>query len=148
MFASNYSCMGKINARKSKYKGINFQSDLEKDFYQKAEKAKIPFQYEPHSITLIDKFTLEVGEFYQHWGKKFIKRGGNIDSIDYTPDFFYDTGKLFIYCECKGRANESYPFRRKLFLRYLERYCHPYVFFEPKTKKDNTEVIEIVKTLI
>lgn len=137
-----------VNAKKHRYKGITFQSGLELDFFEKAEKAKIPVEYESKSITLIEGFTLKSGEFYNHWGKSIIKRGSKIQSITYRPDFYYDTGKIFIYIECKGRANESYPFRRKLFLRYLERSCHTYIFFEPQTVKDNTEVINIIKNLI
>jgi len=127
--------MGKINRKKRKYKGIQFQSELELDFFKKAEKAKIPFQYEPRSYEILEGFTLDVGAYYAHWGKNFIKRGGKVDNVTYRPDFVYDTGKVFIFVECKGRANESYPYRRKLFLRFLERSCNPYYFFEPKTKK-------------
>ena len=140
--------MGRIRSKKVKYKGIEFKSELEKDFYAKALKAKIPVEYEKQSYTILDGFKLEVGETYIPWGKGFSKRNASTAKVSYTPDFEYDNGKTFYYIETKGRQNEKYPFYRKLFLRYLERRAIPYVFFQPRTKKHNTEVVEIMKSLI
>lgn len=139
---------GKINSTSKTYKGIKYKSLLEMDFAKKADKAGIPFEYEKKSFTLLDKITLEFGEYYGKWGKNFIKRTPDVDNLTYTPDFIYDTGSVFVVVETKGHANESYPLRRKLFFHYMERSCNKYIFFEPRTNTDNTAVIEIVKTLI
>lgn len=139
---------GKINSTSKTYKGIKYKSLLEKDFAKKADKAGIPFEYEKKSFTLLDKITLEFGEYYGKWGKNFIKRTPKIGDIKYQPDFIYDTSNEFVVVETKGHENGAFPLRRKLFFHYMERSCNKYVYLQPKTNADNTAVIEIVKNLI
>ena len=105
---------GPVQAKKVKYDGINFASGLERYMYQALKKAKIKATYEGKTYEIVSGFNFinlsyertanGKGEFKQRGGKKILP-------IKYTPDFI---GKDFII-ECKGRANESFPLRWKLF---------------------------------
>jgi hypothetical protein len=75
-------------------------------------------------------------------GKGEFKNRGNkkILPIKYTPDFI---GDGFII-ECKGRANESFPMRWKLFKGYVNT-VQPYVtLYKPQNQKECDQVIELI----
>jgi hypothetical protein len=60
--------------------------------------------------------------------------------IKYTPDFI---GREFII-ETKGRANESFPMRWKLFKKFINR-CYPHVtLYKPQNQKECDQVIELI----
>ena len=72
----------------------------------------------------------------------FSNRGGKrILPIKYTPDFIGDN---FII-ETKGRANESFPIRWKLFKKLVSEQFPDYVLFKPQNQKECDIVIEIIK---
>ena len=62
--------------------------------------------------------------------------------IKYTPDFI---GKDFII-ETKGRPNESFPMRWKLFKRFVTQQFPNYTLFKPQNQKECDRVIEILKS--
>ena len=105
---------GPVQAKKVTYDGIKFASGLEKYMYQALKKAK----YEGKTYEIIKGFNFKnsciakaangKGEYKERGNKKILP-------IKYTPDFI---GSNFII-ECKGRANESFPIRWKLFKKYL-----------------------------
>ena len=109
---------GPVQSKKITYDGIKFASGLEKYMYIALKKAKIKAKYEGQTFQLIPsfEFDLECIERCAN-GKGEYKNRGNkkILNIKYTPDFI---GKDFII-ETKGRANESFPLRWKLFKRLL-----------------------------
>jgi hypothetical protein len=76
------------------------------------------------------------GEFKQRGGKKILP-------IKYTPDF---VGKDFII-ECKGRANESFPLRWKLFKKYLVDNKLYHRLYKPQNQKECDRVIELILSL-
>ena len=60
--------------------------------------------------------------------------------IKYTPDF---VGEDFII-ETKGRANESFPMRWKLFKKFINK-CYPRVtLYKPQNQKECDQVIELL----
>ena len=61
--------------------------------------------------------------------------------IRYTPDF---EGDNFII-ECKGRANESFPIRWKLFKRYISKQYPKMKLFKPQKHKECDDVINLIK---
>ena len=109
---------GPVQSKKITYDGIKFASGLERYMYMALKKAKIKAKYEGQTFQLIPsfEFDLECIERCAN-GKGEYKNRGNkkILNIKYTPDFI---GKDFII-ETKGRANESFPLRWKLFKRLL-----------------------------
>ena len=74
----------------------------------------------------------------------FINRGNKkILPIKYTPDFI---GKDFII-ECKGRANESFPIRWKLFKRLMSQINSKVVLYKPQNQSECDKVIESIQAL-
>ena len=134
---------GPVRSKKVVLDGITFASGLEKYMYLALKKAKIKADYEGETFTLINGFEFEVDSYErQSNGKGEFKDRGNkkILPIKYTPDF---VNKDFII-ECKGRANESFPMRWKLFKRYINNK-RPYVtLYKPQNQKECDQVIELI----
>ena len=110
---------GPVVSKKVTIDGIKFASGLEAYMYKALKSAKIPAAYEGSTYTIFQGFDLNV-TCYERCanGKGDYKDRGNkkILPIKYTPDFI---GKGFII-ETKGRANEAFPMRWKLFKHYAE----------------------------
>jgi len=137
---------GPVQAKKITYDGINFASGLERYMYMALRKAKIKAKYEGETFVLINGFHLS-NESYERQanGKgEFVNRGGKrILPIKYTPDFIGDD---FII-ETKGRANESFPIRWKLFKRLVSEQFPDYVLFKPQNQKECDRVINLIKEM-
>ena len=135
---------GPVQSKRITYDGINFASGLERYMYMALRKAKIKAKYEGETFVLINGFHLS-NESYERQanGKgEFVNRGGKrILPIKYTPDFIGDD---FII-ETKGRANESFPIRWKLFKRLVSEQFPDYVLFKPQNQKECDRVIEILR---
>jgi len=134
---------GPVRSKKVVFDGITFASGLEKYMYQALKKARIKAKYEGETYTLIDGFNFMTTSYErQSNGKGDFKDRGNkkILPIKYTPDF---VGDKFII-ECKGRANESFPMRWKLFKRLIN-IKQPYVtLYKPQNQKECDQVIELI----
>ena len=134
---------GHVRSKKVICDGITFASGLEKYMYLALKKAKIKADYEGETFTLIDGFEFETISYEkQSNGKGEFKNRGNkkILPIRYTPDF---VNSEFII-ECKGRANESFPMRWKLFKKFINR-CYPHVtLYKPQNQKECDQVIELI----
>ena len=134
---------GPVRAKKVEYDGIKFQSGLEKNMYIALKKAKIKCKYEVETYELIPGFMFKNNSYErQSNGKgRYIERGNKkVRAITYTPDF---TGEGFII-ECKGRANESFPIRWKLFKRYVAENMPGVTLYKPQTKKECEETVQLI----
>ena len=70
-----------------------------------------------------------------------VNRGSKkILNIKYTPDFVSDS---FII-ECKGRANESFPMRWKMFKKYVKENLPHVTLYKPQNQKECDKVIELI----
>ena len=136
---------GPVRSKKVVFDGITFASGLERYMYQALKKAKIKADYEGETFTLIDGFEFEVDSYErQSNGKGEFKDRGNkkILPIKYTPDFISWKNEFII--ECKGRANESFQMRWKLFKRMIN-IKQPYVtLYKPQNQKECDQVIELI----
>ena len=134
---------GPVRSKKVTYDGVAFASGLEKYMYQALKKAKIKAEYEGRSYTLIEGFDFESSSYERQSNGKgqFVDRGNKkIQPIKYTPDF---VGDDFII-ETKGRANESFPMRWKLFKKFINK-CYPRVtLYKPQNQKECDQVIELL----
>ena len=134
---------GPVRSKKVTFDGITFASGLEKYMYQALKKAKIKADYEGRTYTLIEGFDFEPSSYERQSNGKgqFVDRGNKkIQPIKYTPDFI---GNDFII-ETKGRANESFPMRWKLFKRFINK-CYPHVtLYKPQNQKECDQVIELL----
>ena len=134
---------GPVRSKKVICDGITFASGLERYMYQALKKAKIKAKYEGETFTLIEGFEFDTWSYErQSNGKGEFKNRGDkkILPIKYTPDF---VSNEFII-ECKGRANESFPMRWKLFKRLINKQ-RPYVtLYKPQNQKECDQVIELI----
>ena len=134
---------GPVRAKKASADGIQFRSGLEKHTYLALKDAGLYEMYEVEVFQLIDGFTLpNLSIEKQDNGKgEFVNRGGKkILGIKYTPDF---TGFDYII-ECKGRANESFPLRWKLFKRWLVNNGETRTLYKPQNQKDVAIMIKLI----
>jgi len=139
-----YKKRGPVQAKKITYDGINFASGLERYMYMALRKNKIKATYEGETFVLINGFHLANESYEKQANGKgdFTNRGSKrILPIKYTPDFIGDD---FII-ETKGRANEAFPIRWKLFKKLVSEQFPNYVLFKPQNQKECDRVIEIIK---
>ena len=70
-----------------------------------------------------------------------VNRGGKkILGIRYTPDFI---GEEFII-ECKGRANDTFPMRWKLFKKLVKDKLPHVTLYKPQNQKECDKVVELI----
>ena len=134
---------GPVRSKKVTFDGITFASGLEKYMYQALKKAKIKAKYEGQTYVLQEAFDFKVDSFERQANGKgeMVNRGQKkIQSIKYTPDF---VSSSFII-ECKGRANESFPIRWKMFKNYVKNHMPHVILYKPQNQKECDKVIELI----
>ena len=134
---------GPVQSKKITYDGIKFASGLERYMYMALKKAKIKAKYEGQTFELISAFDFELESIErQSNGKGEYKNRGSkkILNIKYTPDFI---GNDFII-ETKGRANESFPLRWKLFKKLLTEQKSKVTLYKPQNQKECDETISLI----
>tara|TARA_R110002050_G_scaffold106379_1_gene216297 strand:- start:312 stop:770 length:459 start_codon:yes stop_codon:yes gene_type:complete len=138
---------GPVQSKKITYDGITFASGLEKYMYMALKKANIKALYEGQTFELVEGFEFPF-EAYERCGNgkgSYKNRGSKkILNIKYTPDFI---GKGFII-ETKGRANESFPMRWKLFKRLIANdRVGPFTLYKPQNQKECDMTVELIKKI-
>lgn len=134
---------GPVVSKKVTHDGIKFASGLEKYMYIALKKAKLKAKYEGQTYIVQDGFEFKTTSYErQSNGKGEFKDRGNkkILPIKYTPDFVSDS---FII-ECKGRANESFPLRWKMFKKYVKVNLPHVTIYKPQNQKECDKVIELI----
>ena len=134
---------GPVRAKKVKFDGIQFASGLEKYMYMALKKAKIKAKYEGETYIIQEGFEFKNKSYERQSNGKgqMINRGSKkVLPIKYTPDFIGDS---FII-ECKGRANESFPIRWKMFKNYVKEHLKHVTLYKPQNQKDCDEVIRLI----
>ena len=135
---------GPVQAKKISYDGINFASGLERYTYIALKKEKLFEGYENEVFQLVEgfDFTNQSYEKQANGKGEYINRGQKkILGIKYTPDF---VGKDYII-ECKGRANESFPLRWKLFKLWLTRNNIGKTLYKPQNQKEVDRTVMLIK---
>lgn len=114
------------NATPTHYKGMKFRSKLEAVIAQTFEQEGVPYKYESVKIVLLPTFKY-LGETIRSW--------------TYTPDFII-YGNIII--EVKGYANDAWPLKKKMILKYIVDNGYKYEFFEVHSK---TQLLKILKEI-
>jgi hypothetical protein len=137
---------GPVRSKKVTFDGITFASGLERYMYIALKKAKIKSEYEGQTFVLQEGFTFENESYERQSNGKgdMVNRGcKKIQPIRYTPDFI-DMNEFII--ETKGRANESFPLRWKMFKQLVkEQYPHV-TLYKPQNQKECDKVVELILT--
>ena len=135
---------GPVAAKKVSYDGINFASGLERYTYMALKKNKLFEGYENEVFQLVEGFNFDNESFEKQANGKgeYTNRGQKkILGIKYTPDFI---GKDYII-ECKGRANESFPLRWKLFKLWLTKNKIGKTLYKPQNQKEVDLTMILIK---
>lgn len=135
---------GPVVSKKVTVDGIKFASGLEAYMYRALKKAKIKAQYEKRSFELIPSFEFNNSSYERQSNGKgdMVNRGNKkVLAIKYTPDF---EGTNFVI-ECKGRANESFPIRWKLFKKHIADNYPNMRLYKPQRQSECDDVINLIK---
>jgi hypothetical protein len=134
---------GPVRAKKVTFDGIKFASGLEKYMYQALKKANIYAEYEGMTFTVQEGFEFKNESYERQSNGKgdMVNRGSKkVLPIKYTPDFISPS---FII-ECKGRANESFPMRWKMFKKFVKDNLKHVTLYKPQNQKECDEVIKLI----
>ena len=135
---------GPVQSKKITHDGIKFASGLEKYTYLSLRDNILYQGYENQVFQLVESFNFRNKAYEKQANGKgeYINRGEKkILGIKYTPDF---VGKDYII-ECKGRANESFPIRWKLFKLWLTKNKIGKTLYKPQNQKDVDQMIMLIK---
>ena len=135
---------GPVVSKKVTVDGIKFASGLEAYMYRALKKAKIKAQYEKRTFELIPSFEFNNSSYERQSNGKgdMVNRGNKkVLAIKYTPDF---EGTNFVI-ECKGRANESFPIRWKLFKKHIADNYPNMRLYKPQRQSECDDVINLIK---
>ena len=138
---------GPVVSKKVTYDGIKFASGLEKYMYQALKRAKVHAIYEGATFVLQEDFIFNIDSYERQANGKgqMVNRGQKkIQNIKYTPDFVSDS---FII-ECKGRANETFPLRWKMFKKHVKEHLKHVTLYKPQNQKECDLVIELITNKI
>jgi hypothetical protein len=134
---------GPVVAKKVVYDGITFSSGLEKYMYKVLKDNNIKAQYESHTFELVPSFQFQnkcfekqsngLGSFEDRGNKKVL-------NLKYTPDFI---GRKFII-ETKGRANESFPLRWKLFKKWMHDNNDTRTLYKPQNQDQCNKTVQLI----
>ena len=138
---------GPVVSKKVTYDGIKFASGLEKYMYMVLKNANIHATYEGATFVLQEDFIFNIDSYERQANGKgqMVNRGQKkIQNIKYTPDFVSDS---FII-ECKGRANETFPLRWKMFKKHVKEHHSHVTLYKPQNQKECDQVIELITNKI
>ena len=134
---------GPVVSKKTTYDGIQFASGLEKYMYQALKSFKIHAVYEGATFVLQEDFIFDIDSYERQANGKgqMVNRGQKkIQNIKYTPDFV--SGSFII--ECKGRANESFPIRWKMFKKHVKANLPHVTLYKPQNQKECDQVVGLI----
>nr|DAI45473.1 MAG TPA: Endonuclease [Bacteriophage sp.] len=136
------------NATVIEYNGIKFKSKLEAAFYKLLIEAGFEPQYEQRTYLLWEGYKPTIPFYTKDKKTKLLKlKDTKLKNITYTPDFTFNYNGRLIIIEAKGKENDTYPLKRKLFRGLLECVAsdNP-LFFEVFSQKQLLQAIEIIKS--
>jgi hypothetical protein len=134
---------GPVVSKKVVYDGITFASGLEKYMYKALKEAGIDVEYESQSFELLPSFTFknDCVERQSNGKGDYVNRGNKkVLNLKYTPDFI---GSDFII-ETKGRANDSFPLRWKMFKYLMTLMCDKRTLYKPQSQCECDITIELI----
>ena len=129
------------NATSTEYDGITFKSKLEVTIYKALKEKGLNPLYERTRFILQEGFRPSKPYFIKGVCPSTVNGYAKIIQITYTPDFEVKYNDKILYIEVKGRQNDTYPIKRKLFLKFIDDVPNMY-FIEVYSKKDLLNSLE------
>ena len=104
-------------------------------------------KFESKTVTLLEGFRPS-RTWYFDGEKELTKTGKNkkLQDWEYTPDFVITMNGYTFYVEAKGNPNDLWPYKRKMFIKWLESQPNCY-FFEVKTIRGLVKSVEEMKAI-
>lgn len=147
--------LNKFQAIKVDKYGIKFKSGLECFCYEALIQAGFKPMYEQQKFKIFEGFYNNFLKIYLPSKKSKNKKNtylqvksSKILDITYTPDFIINLPTCLVIIEIKGRANDRYPYIRKLFFKHIEEYAALnnliVYFFEPHNQSHVTDMLKIL----
>lgn len=148
------------NATKSKLGNLTFKSQLEKMAYKTLIELGFKPQYEPKTFVVWEGYESSIPFYDKETDTQRLKRDENsprllvlksnkIQSIRYTPDFYFKYGNIDIWLELKGVENDIFYIKKKLFRKYLDdlytRTGQFSIYFEIYNKRQLLQALDIIK---
>ena len=136
---------GPVFSKKITVDGIKFASGLEAYMYKALKTAKIKADYEKRTFEIFPSFKFKNKSYERQANGRgsMVNRGDKkILGIKYTPDF---EGKDFII-ECKGRPNDTFPLRWKMFKKLIaSNKFTKCTLYKPQNQKECDDVVNLIK---
>lgn len=129
------------NATSTEYDGITFKSKLEVTIYKALKEKGLNPLYERTRFILQEGFRPSKPYFIKGVCPSTANGYAKVIQITYTPDFEVKYNDKILYIEVKGRQNDTYPIKRKLFLKFIDDVPNMY-FIEVYSKKDLLNSLE------
>lgn len=131
------------NATPTTCNGIEFRSKFEATVYNTLIQNGFNPLYEHCKYILWEGFKPTV-PFY---ARNNVVKPRKLVNITYTPDFYMEYEGLKILIEAKGKTNDVFPYKFKMFRKCIEEKPDKdsYLIFEIFTKKQLLESINIIR---
>lgn len=145
----------KVKNAKPKVKyGIKFKSNLELTCYEKLIDNGFEPEYENKKFVLFDGFKINdnvniymprkqrcrARELMEEYKRKVLP-------ITYTPDFYLNLNGINVFIETKGKPNDAYPLKKKMFFYALNNNNEQTIFFEPHNEAQIDQLINMLYEL-
>ena len=139
------------NATPLEYNNIQFKSRLEVMIYKTLLQEGFSVKYEPTKYIIWEGFKPNVSFYNKDKKTRMLKLDNKrLIDITYTPDFVFEYKDTTIVIEAKGFENDTFPIKKKLFRKWLEKQDsqgNKYIFFEIFTKRQLMQTIDIIKNI-
>jgi len=136
------------NATPLTYDGIHFRSKAEASMYRALKEEGFDVKYEGMRFILSEGVKPTVPFYSPDNHTRNLKLNDTkMKDITYTPDITFNYAGHLIVIEVKGMLNDVYPYKRKLFRKWLEYNMPNCVFFELHTKRQLMQAVEIIRQL-
>ena len=134
------------NATPEEYNNIKFKSKLEVMAYKTLIQAGFEPKYEPYTYIIWKGFKPTVPFYTKYNGVNKLTLN-KLRDITYTPDIYLEYKGLKIIIELKGMCNDVFPYKFKMFRKYIEDLedNKDYLIFEIFTKRQLLEAIKVIK---
>lgn len=133
------------NATPTIYNGIEFKSKIEVMVYRTLFENGFAPQYEAETFHYWEGFRPTVPCYELGKDRHLYLNKKKLIGIKYTPDFVFWHNGTKVIIEAKGKANDLYPLKKKLFRAYLETLDYPVIFAEIHTKRQLLEFINEIR---
>ena len=145
------------NATPLESDGILFKSKQEKKAFDIFKASGLLPEYEKYTFNIFSGFYPTVECYDLHYDRKLKQRiwglsKNKIQDITYTPDFVIMYHDIIFVVEIKGRENDVFPLKKKMFRKWMEEFYNTtgkrMIYFELYNKEQVYLCVDIIKSIM